>query len=106
MENPEKTSPYPSEKEAARYFHRHEMLLESAWWTHYQQWLGLGRRVATRFGALYRHQARDRLYYPVPFADGRNSDIACGQIDIGNAATEMSERMAAGVLQANGHNHG
>ena len=28
MENPEKTSPYPSEKEAERYFHRHEMLLE------------------------------------------------------------------------------
>ena len=29
-------------------------------------------------------------------------DIACGQIDIGNAATEMTERMAAGVPQANG----
>jgi len=42
----------------------------------------------------------------VLFAAGRKSDIACGQIDIGNAATEMSERMAAGVLQANGHNHG
>lgn len=27
-------------------------------------------------------------------------DIACGQIDIGNAATEMTERMAAGILQA------
>ena len=34
--------------------------------------------------------------------DGRAYDIACGQIDIGNAATEMSERMTAGVLQANG----
>jgi NAD(P)-dependent dehydrogenase (short-subunit alcohol dehydrogenase family) len=34
--------------------------------------------------------------------DGRAYDIACGQIDIGNAATEMTERMAAGVLQANG----
>jgi NAD(P)-dependent dehydrogenase (short-subunit alcohol dehydrogenase family) len=34
--------------------------------------------------------------------DGRNYDIACGQIDIGNAATEMSERMASGVPQANG----
>ncbi|HLI64436.1 MAG TPA: SDR family oxidoreductase [Terriglobales bacterium] len=34
--------------------------------------------------------------------DGRKYDIACGQIDIGNAVTEMSERMAAGVLQANG----
>ena len=34
--------------------------------------------------------------------DGRPFDIACGQIDIGNAATEMTERMTAGVLQANG----
>lgn len=34
--------------------------------------------------------------------DGRPYDIACGQIDIGNAATEMTERMMAGVLQADG----
>ncbi|TAG06087.1 MAG: SDR family oxidoreductase [Betaproteobacteria bacterium] len=34
--------------------------------------------------------------------DGRKYDIACSQIDIGNAATEMTERMAAGVMQANG----
>ena len=34
--------------------------------------------------------------------DGRPYDIACGQIDIGNAATEMTERMTAGVPQANG----
>jgi len=34
--------------------------------------------------------------------DNRNFDIACGQIDIGNAATEMTERMTAGVPQANG----
>jgi NAD(P)-dependent dehydrogenase (short-subunit alcohol dehydrogenase family) len=34
--------------------------------------------------------------------DGRQYDIACGQIDIGNAATEMTEKMAEGVLQANG----
>ncbi|MBZ0301694.1 MAG: SDR family oxidoreductase [Anaerolineae bacterium] len=34
--------------------------------------------------------------------DGRPFDIACGQIDIGNAATEMTERMKNGVLQANG----
>jgi NAD(P)-dependent dehydrogenase (short-subunit alcohol dehydrogenase family) len=34
--------------------------------------------------------------------DGRDFDIACGQIDIGNAATEMTERMAHGVPQANG----
>ena len=34
--------------------------------------------------------------------DGRQYDIACGQIDIGNAATEMTVRMAKGVPQANG----
>jgi NAD(P)-dependent dehydrogenase (short-subunit alcohol dehydrogenase family) len=34
--------------------------------------------------------------------DCRPFDIACGQIDIGNAATEMTERMTQGVLQANG----
>jgi NAD(P)-dependent dehydrogenase (short-subunit alcohol dehydrogenase family) len=34
--------------------------------------------------------------------DGRKYDIACGQIDVGNAATEMSERMVAGVPQADG----
>jgi NAD(P)-dependent dehydrogenase (short-subunit alcohol dehydrogenase family) len=34
--------------------------------------------------------------------DGRKYDIACGQIDIGNAATPMTERMIAGVAQADG----
>ncbi len=34
--------------------------------------------------------------------DGRKYDIAVGQIDIGNAATEMAQRMARGVAQANG----
>ena len=34
--------------------------------------------------------------------DGRQHDIACGQIDIGNAETEMAARMAKGVPQANG----
>jgi len=36
--------------------------------------------------------------------DGRKHDIACGQIDIGNAATEMTDRMVQGqgVMQANG----
>jgi NAD(P)-dependent dehydrogenase (short-subunit alcohol dehydrogenase family) len=34
--------------------------------------------------------------------DGRKYDIACGQIDIGNAATEMTLRMTAGVPQADG----
>jgi NAD(P)-dependent dehydrogenase (short-subunit alcohol dehydrogenase family) len=34
--------------------------------------------------------------------DGRKYDIACGQIDIGNALTEIAARMATGVQQANG----
>lgn len=34
--------------------------------------------------------------------DGRKYNIACGQIDIGNAATEMTDKMSVGVLQADG----
>src|SRR5262249_45847986 len=34
--------------------------------------------------------------------DGRPYDIACGQIDIGNAETELTARMKSGVAQANG----
>jgi NAD(P)-dependent dehydrogenase (short-subunit alcohol dehydrogenase family) len=34
--------------------------------------------------------------------DGRQYDIACGQIDIGNAATDMTERMKKGIMQADG----
>ncbi len=34
--------------------------------------------------------------------EGRPFDIACGQIDIGNASTDMTSRMNSGVLQANG----
>ena len=34
--------------------------------------------------------------------DGRGFDITCSQIDIGNAATPMTERMSQGVMQANG----
>ena len=34
--------------------------------------------------------------------DGREFDICCGQIDIGNAATDMTQRMNDGVLQADG----
>ena len=35
--------------------------------------------------------------------DGRAFDIACGQIDIGNAVSDMTEKMEAGVLQADGN---
>ena len=34
--------------------------------------------------------------------DGRKYNIACGQIDIGNAASDMTARMSGGVPQANG----
>lgn len=34
--------------------------------------------------------------------DGRRHDIACGQIDIGNAGTEMAAQYSGGVLQADG----
>ena len=34
--------------------------------------------------------------------DGRPHNIACGQIDIGNASSDMGDQMAAGMLQANG----
>jgi NAD(P)-dependent dehydrogenase (short-subunit alcohol dehydrogenase family) len=34
--------------------------------------------------------------------DYRNDNIACSQIDIGNAATEMTQKMANGILQADG----
>jgi len=34
--------------------------------------------------------------------DGRAHDIACGQIDIGNAASDMTQRMTSGVPQADG----
>jgi NAD(P)-dependent dehydrogenase (short-subunit alcohol dehydrogenase family) len=34
--------------------------------------------------------------------DGRAYDIACGQIDIGNAATDLTEEFASGVMQASG----
>jgi NAD(P)-dependent dehydrogenase (short-subunit alcohol dehydrogenase family) len=34
--------------------------------------------------------------------DGRAYNIACGQIDVGNAATELTARMAAGIEQPNG----
>ena len=34
--------------------------------------------------------------------DGRNHDIVCGQIDVGNALTDMTARMGKGVTQADG----
>ena len=34
--------------------------------------------------------------------DGRKFNIACSQIDIGNAGTEMTKRMSEGIIQASG----
>jgi NADP-dependent 3-hydroxy acid dehydrogenase YdfG len=34
--------------------------------------------------------------------DGRADNIACSQIDIGNAATDLTSKMGSGILQANG----
>jgi len=53
-------------------------------------------------GALYGYQARDYRLTKSTSLDCRRYDIACGQIDIGNAATPMTERMKKGVPQANG----
>ena len=35
--------------------------------------------------------------------DGRPYNIACGQIDIGNASTDLTDQMARGVIQADGN---
>ena len=35
--------------------------------------------------------------------DGRAFNIACGQIDIGNASSDMTKKMEEGILQADGH---
>ena len=53
-------------------------------------------------GALHRDQARHHRAHQSISLDGRQYDIACGQIDIGNAATTMTARMTGGVPQANG----
>ena len=59
--------------------------------------------AAAQFGAL--HSATKHAITGLTKSialDGRPYDIACSQIDIGNAATKMTQPMAAGVLQANG----
>ena len=52
--------------------------------------------------AVHGQQTRNHRPDEEHLADGRKYDIACGQIDIGNAATEMTARMSEGVTQANG----
>jgi hypothetical protein len=47
-------------------------------------------------GGLHGDQARDHGADEVAVLDGRPIDIACGQIDIGNALTEMAQAMTVG----------
>ena len=70
---------------------------------HHQQRLDLGPRAAARTRSPYTatKHAITGLTKSTSL-DGRAYDIACGQIDIGNAATEMTERMNEGVPQADG----
>jgi hypothetical protein len=62
---------------------------------HHQQRVDFGARPAPQLGSLHVDTKSTSL-------DGRKYDIACGQIDIGNAHTELAARMANGVPQANG----
>ena len=69
---------------------------------HHQQRIDLGARAAAEFGALHGDQARHHRPDQIDSLDGAKYDIACGQIDIGNAATDLTARMKNGVPQANG----
>ena len=70
--------------------------------THHQQRLDLGARPAAEVGAYTATKHAITGLTKSASLDGRGFDIACGQIDIGNAATEMTARMADGVPQADG----
>ena len=63
---------------------------------HHQQRLDLGARAAAVLRRLHLHQARDHRPDQATNLDGRKYDIAVGQVDIGNAATPMTDRMVAG----------
>jgi NADP-dependent 3-hydroxy acid dehydrogenase YdfG len=69
---------------------------------HHQQRLDLGARAAALLGAYTATKHAVTGLTKCISLDGRKDDIAAGQIDIGNAATEMTERMTKGVPQANG----
>ena len=55
-----------------------------------------------RAGRLHRLEARDHRAHPAVSLDGRAFGIACGQIDIGNAASDMTADKSGGVPQADG----
>jgi NAD(P)-dependent dehydrogenase (short-subunit alcohol dehydrogenase family) len=79
------------------------------------------RQMAAQGGGRIINNGSLSAYVPRPFAvaynttksaitgltkslalEGRAFNVACGQIDVGNAATDMTERMSAGVPQADG----
>ena len=69
---------------------------------HHQQRLHLGARAPAQLRPLHVHQTRHYGLTRSTSLDGRKYDIACGQIDIGNAATEPMARVPQGVMQAHG----
>ena len=73
---------------------------------HHQQRVDFRARAASALGALYRQQARHHGADEGHALDGRAFDIACGQIDIGNAATDddraLRRRRAAGRTARSG----
>ena len=71
-------------------------------WSQNQQWLHFGTRSPSVFGALYRHKHAITGLTKSTSLDGRRYNIACGQIDIENAATQLTTEMEQGTLQANG----
>ena len=69
---------------------------------HHQQRLDLRAHAAAGLAALHSTKHAITGMTKSLALDGRQYDIACGQIDIGNAATPMTERMTKGVPQPNG----
>ena len=69
---------------------------------HHQQRLDLGPCPAAELVALHATKHGVSGLTKATSLDGRKYGIACGQIDIGNAATDMTARMTKGVPQANG----
>ncbi len=68
----------------------------------HQQRLDLGACPAAELDRLYGHETRGDGLTKATSLDGRAYDIACGQIDIGNADTPMGGKMKEGVAQADG----
>ena len=71
-------------------------------WPDHQQWLCLCLCAPTELGPVHPTKQGITGLTKSLMLDGRAFNIACGQIDIGNATTDMSARMATGAMQANG----